>query len=137
MIFFFLCLVVCNEDTRCRTFDYDSQLLICRLFEGAIQTGTVVSTGSSNSAVGSVRFLPNFFAAYGLPCSACTQNRYLICSSMNGSNICQCPTGTFWNGNECKNRLYEDQTCSTNSQCRTDAGFNCTKAHFCSSKMVD
>ncbi len=124
--------IVCNENVQCRTFDYDSHSLICRLFEGAVETGQIVSSGSLTSCVGSVRLESKFFAAFGQPCVQCTNSRYLVCSSSN--NTCECPKDTFWDGVQCKNQGYEDANCSSNQCCRQDAGFNCSKLHFCTGK---
>lgn len=132
--FFIFVNIVCNQNSQCRTFDYDSISLVCNLYEGAIETGSIVASGSLTSSVGSVRLQSNFFAAFGQDCSQCQNSRYLVCSSNNNNNTCQCPKGTFWNGNQCKNQGYEDTNCSNNQWCRQDLGMNCSKLQFCTRK---
>ena len=127
---------MCNQDVQCRTYDYDSQSLVCHLFESAVETGSVVSSVSLTSRVGAVYFWPKFFIAYGQQCSQCTQNRYLICSSTNNNNTCQCPIHTFWNGIQCENQRYANGYCSNNEQCRTDANLNCTVYNLCSGESI-
>jgi hypothetical protein len=39
--------LACNLNVECRTFDYDSSLLICRLFEGALETGYSVPAAAT------------------------------------------------------------------------------------------
>ncbi len=126
--------IVCNQNVQCRTFDYDSYSLMCRLFEGAVETGQVIPSGSLTSRVGSVRLQPSFFAAFGQPCAQCTNTRYLVCPSKR-NNTCQCPQNTFWNGVQCENQVYEDSNCSNNQWCRTDLELTCSNLHFCTGKM--
>ena len=106
---------------------------MCRLFEGAVETGSLVPSGPPTSRVGAVSFQPDLFAAFGQDCTQCTNSRYLVCSSSN-NNTCQCPKNTIWNGVECKNQGYEDAYCSNNQWCREDIGLNCSNLKFCTSK---
>jgi hypothetical protein len=126
--------IVCNQNVQCRTFDYDSYSLVCRLFEGAVNTGNIISSGSLTSYVGSVQLPPNLFAAFGQQCVQCLNSRYLVCSS-NSNNTCQCPENTIWNGVICQNQGYEDTYCSNNQWCREDVGMNCSNLHFCTGNM--
>ncbi len=128
---FALC-IECNENIQCRTFDYDTQSCVCRLFEGAIQTGQIVASGSLMSSVGAIRLASTLYNAFGQPCTNCIQSRYLICSS---NNTCQCPVNTAWNGTQCINQGYEDANCLDNQWCRNDIGFVCSNLHFCTGRV--
>ncbi len=70
-----------NKNILCRVFDYSvNQPQECRLFEGDIDTlGSIISSSSPSSMVGTVKFFSDLFAAYGQSCalSLCPQNRYL------------------------------------------------------------
>ena len=125
--------IVCNQNVQCRTFDYDSYSLVCRLFEGAVDTGNVMPSESLTSRVGSVCLQSHFFTTFGQECGQCANSRYLVCSP-NSNNTSQCPRNTFWNGIECKNQGYEDANYSNNRWCREDAGLNCSNLHFCTGK---
>ncbi len=121
---------MCDLNILCRTFDYDSSSFICRLFEGAVNTGSIISSVST-SCVGALQFFSYFFATYGQPCYQCEENRYLTCS--NGS--CSCPSYTFWNGNQCENQRYFGEPCNQSDSCRSDIfGLQCTSYNICSSK---
>lgn len=114
----------------CRTFDYDSLSYICRLFEGAIDTGSIVSSVST-SRIGALHFSPQYFVAYGQSCFHCEQNRYLICLN----ETCRCPIHSFWNGVYCENQRYLQAPCSEPDSCRSDVlGLQCTIYHICLSK---
>ena len=128
---FHLTCLECNLNVQCRTFDYDAGSSVCRLFEGAVDTGQVLATGSSTSRTGAVRLGKNLFANYGQPCTQCLQSRYLTCSS---NNTCQCPPNTAWDSTACVNQAYEDASCLTNRWCRQDRGFVCSNLQFCTSK---
>jgi hypothetical protein len=132
LILFILC-VVCNKNIQCRTFDYDSESFVCRLFEGSIETGQVVPSGSMMSRVSAVHLVRNLYIGFGEPCIECIQSRYLICSS-NGT--CQCPLNTVWNGSQCINQRYEDANCLDNQWCRNDISFLCSNLHFCTGRIA-
>jgi hypothetical protein len=121
--------LACYVNVQCRTFDYDSSSLVCRLFEGALDTGHIVSAAST-SRVGFLNYFPIFFTAFHQPCSQCTQNRYLTCSN----NTCQCPFHSFWNGSQCENQRYENASCLNDEWCRNDPfGLICS-VQICISK---
>lgn len=123
-------LLACNLNVRCRTFDYDSSSLVCRLFEGALNTGYTISAPST-SRVGSVQYFPDFLTAVNQSCAQCAENRYLTCSN----SACQCPTHTFWNGSQCVNQRYENASCLNNKWCRNDPfGLVCSVSNICTSK---
>ncbi len=124
--------LACNRNVQCRTFDYDSSSLACRLFEGALDTGSIVSA-STTSRVGSLQYFPIFFNAFQQPCSQCIESRYLTCLN----NTCQCPLYSFWNGSQCENQRYENASCLNNTWCRNDPyGLICSASHVCTSKAL-
>jgi len=124
--------LACNLNTQCRTFDYDSSSRVCRLFEGALETGYTVSAVPT-SRVGSVQYFSIFFNAFQQPCSQCTENRYLTCLN----NTCQCPLHSFWNGSQCENQRYENESCLNDEWCRNDPlGLICSVANVCISKTL-
>ena len=123
-------LLACNLNVQCRTFDYDSSSLICRLFEGALNTGYIMPVPPT-SRVGSLEYFPIFFSAYHQSCSQCSENRYLTCSN----NTCECPLHSFWNGSECENQRYENASCLNDEWCRNDPfGLICSMSQICISK---
>ena len=124
--------VACSLNFQCRTFDHDASSLACRLFEGALETGNVVSAVPT-SRVGSLRYFSTLFTAFRQPCSQCTENRYLTCSN----NTCQCPMHSFWNGSQCENQRYENASCVNNEWCRNDPfGLICSVSNVCISKAL-
>ncbi|CAF0982241.1 unnamed protein product [Adineta steineri] len=121
------CAAACDLNIQCRTFDYDSLSNVCRLFEGAINTGYIVPSNSS-SRVGALQLVSNDFTSFGQPCSECTQTRYLTCLN----NTCQCPPNTFWNNIECENQRYIDASCNNNQWCRYNTlGLICSIFNNC------
>jgi hypothetical protein len=125
--------LACYLNVQCRTFDYDSSSLVCRLFEGTLDTGYIVSAAST-SCVGFLKYVPIFFTAFNQTCSQCTKNRYLTCSN----NTCQCPLHSFWNGSQCVNQRYENASCLSNEWCRNDPfGLICSMSNICTSKAWD
>jgi hypothetical protein len=122
--------LACNQNVQCRTFDYDSSTRVCRLFEGALETGYSVSANST-SRIGFLKYNPTLFTAFQQPCSQCVENRYLTCSNQT----CQCPVHSFWNGNQCENQRYKNASCSSSEQCRSDPfGLICSMYNICTSK---
>jgi hypothetical protein len=120
----------CNLNIQCRTFDYDSSSLICRLFEGALNTGYTVPAAST-SRIGSLAYTPVLFTTFNQPCSECLESRYLTCSN----NTCQCPLHSFWDGNQCENQRYDNASCLNNQWCRNDLlGLFCSVSDVCTSK---
>jgi hypothetical protein len=119
--------LACNINVQCRTYDYDSSSLVCRLFEGALDTGYIISAAPT-SRVGSLRYVPVYFTDYSHPCSQCIESRYLTCSN----NTCQCPLHSFWNGSQCENQRYENASCLNNEWCRNDPfGLICSVSQVC------
>jgi hypothetical protein len=90
------CYFQCNLQPLCCWFDFDSLTNRCRLFV----FGTMISSSSSSSQVGSIQYLPDLYVQFN---QACTSNnndisRYLVCGS---NNKYQCLTGFWWNGIMC------------------------------------
>ncbi len=126
------CPLACYLNVQCRTFDYDSSSLICRLFEGALETG-YITPAAVTSFVGFLKQIPAFFTAFHQPCSQCKNNRYLICSN----NTCECPLHSFWNGSQCENQRYENASCLNSDWCRNDPfGLVCSISNVCTSKAT-
>lgn len=132
----FQCSMMCNLNRQCRTFDYDQLSLICRLFEGEVSTGTVLTNSTSlTSRVGAIIYditiIPQLYSAYDQACDQCTTfgNRYLQC--MN--NSCQCPQNTYWTGQICANQGYNGSNCSSSMlSCRGDLNLTCSsKTKLC------
>ena len=122
------CARACSIEPRCRTFDFNSRLYRCRLFEGESSTGAIIPSVDPTSLVGSIVFSPNLYSAYNRTCDYCSVNRYLVCEQQ----MCQCPQNSFWNGSICLNRMYTNSFCDQNCNCRL-AGLNltCIQANRC------
>ncbi|CAF3966600.1 unnamed protein product [Adineta steineri] len=89
------CAIACHNQWACRTFDYDSISQRCRLYEGDLTTGFIVTSSSASSIVMSIELSSNTYAStHNQPCEACVDSRYEQCLN----NICQCPPHTYWNG---------------------------------------
>jgi len=116
------CGIRCHHSIRCRTFQYDSSINECRLFEGSINTGQLQSNFSS-SIVGWIPIKRSMFTLYNATIDQCRQSRLL--NSSTSSGLCECPINTFWNGSMCLNQIYEQQTCMNNNWCRTDLFYIC------------
>ena len=120
-----LCSAICVRLVDCRTFDYQSSSKRCRLFQGSLDTGTIIN---GSSKVGSLPLESRFFIGlYNASCSACINNRYFICDDQR----CQCPAQTFWNGSICRNQLYEGAACNYDYECRNNLGLICTSVRIC------
>ena len=103
----FKCVMRCNQNRQCRTFDYDRSSLVCRLFEGDMATGTVVNNATLiSSRIGSIRLntpdVVQQYSSYNQTCNRCDvgKNRYLECDGQ----VCRCPIHTYWNGVMCLNQ---------------------------------
>ncbi|CAF1531684.1 unnamed protein product [Adineta ricciae] len=119
-----MCSVACNEQPFCRTLDYDSASGRCRLFEADETTGSIISSTSPTSIVGTVSISSlEFVHIHNESCKACQQDRYEYCP-ING-NTCQCWPHTFWNGSVCLLQLFENGTCSQLDACRDDFNLTC------------
>ncbi|CAF4048940.1 unnamed protein product, partial [Adineta steineri] len=112
---FMQCGYICNRNIQCRTFDYNSSSMICRIFEGALDTGSIVSAAPT-SRVGFIKYSSLYFIAINQPCTQCIESRYLTCLN----NTCQCPAHSFYNGSQCENQRYENASCLNNDWCRQD-----------------
>ena len=118
------CSVACNQLSSCRTFDYDSVSQRCRLFEGDSTTGSIGSSPSPTSIVGTVRISPPLYSSpHNQSCQSCQQTRYEVCSS--NTSTCQCPMYSYWNGSLCALQLFENDTCSQWNSCRIDLNLTC------------
>jgi hypothetical protein len=125
------CIYACHSNCFCRIFDYDSVSYRCRLFEGDLQTtGFIINSNSSTSLVGQIVLSPMLFAAYGQPCSACFNSRYLTC--VNGT--CDCLQHTYWTGSMCASQNLRGGQCSSSSQCRADLNYTCLQFFQCGRK---
>jgi hypothetical protein len=117
------CAMFCYHNGQCRTLDLDSNLKQCRLFEGSVDTGTLVSTSLSSSVVGWINIPPSAYNMYNASSDQCVNNRFLISDTSSG--LCQCPIHTFWNGSMCLNQRYAGEVCQNNNWCRTDLNISC------------
>jgi hypothetical protein len=119
-----LCSAQCNQLTTCRILDYDTVSKRCRLFEGDLTTGSIISSSSTTSVVGTVQISSNLYSSvYNQSCQFCQQNRYETCST--DTNTCQCPDHTYWNGLVCALQLFENETCGQLNSCRSDLNLSC------------
>ena len=122
------CTMQCNQNRRCRTFDYDSSSRVCRLFEGQFSTGTALYNATfSSSRIGAISISTNtqIYSTYNQTCDQCIMdaNRYLEC--MNG--FCQCPLNNFWNVQACLNQVYNGSHCNHSfPSCRQDFNLTCS-----------
>ena len=114
----------CNQMLACRTFDFDFTSKRCRLFEADVTTGSMISSSSATSIVGTVRISSSLYSSLNQSCAACPLSRYEICS-MNTST-CQCPPNTYWKGNRCALQSFENDTCSQIDACRSDLNLTCS-----------
>lgn len=122
------CALACSLDPRCRSFDFNSQIYRCRLFEGESSTGRIISSAYSTSLVGSIALSPNLYSAYNRTCDHCSVNRYLACQKQR----CQCPKNLFWDGSICRNQMYANSSCNQNNNCRSaDLNLTCVQANRC------
>jgi hypothetical protein len=118
------CSAACNQVSSCRIFDYDSVSQQCRLFEGDLTTGSIISSSSSTSVVGTVRIESTLYSSiHDQSCQSCQENRYEVCSI--NTTTCQCPMHTYWNGSVCALQLFQNDPCSESDMCRLDLNLNC------------
>ncbi len=117
------CAMHCYYDSLCRTFDFDSNSQKCRLFEGSVDTGILLSTSLLSSVVGWINIPPSTYDMYNAPSNQCVNNRFLVSDVSSG--LCQCPIYTFWNGSMCLNQRYAGEVCENNNWCRTDLNISC------------
>ncbi|CAF1287301.1 unnamed protein product [Adineta steineri] len=116
------CAIHCYQNILCRTFDFDSSSHQCRLFEGSVNTGTLISTVIT-TLVGWIEMDASMFTLYNATSDQCINNRFLYSDPISGR--CECPTHTFYDGSMCLNQRFAGDTCTSNSWCRTDLNINC------------
>ncbi len=120
-----LCSAACNQQLSCRTIDYDLVSKRCRLFEGDSTTGSIISSSSSTSIVGTVIISSTLYSStHNESCQSCQQTRYEVCSA--NTSTCQCPTHTYWNGSVCALQLFVNDACGQSDACRSDLNLTCT-----------
>jgi hypothetical protein len=119
-----LCSAACNQQSSCRTIDYDSISRRCRLFEGDLTTGSIALSTSDSSIVGFVVLSPSLLTqTHNQSWQACQENRYEICST--DTNTCQCRPHTYWNGSICSHQLFDNDSCSQIDACQADLNLTC------------
>jgi len=116
------CATICYRNSQCRTFDFDSSSKQCRLFEGSVDTGSLVANFSTTK-VGSINISPSMYSLYNASSDQCVDNRFLDSETVSGR--CECPIHTFWNGSMCLNQRFINDTCENNDWCRIDLWINC------------
>ena len=117
------CAMHCYRNIQCRTFDLDTNSQQCRLFEGSVDTGTLMSTSLLSSVVGWVNIPPSAYNMYNAASDQCINNRFLYSDISSG--LCECPIHTFWNGSMCLNERYAGEICQNNNWCRIDLNISC------------
>ncbi len=120
------CYKMCNMNPNCRTFAIDN---VCRLYQGSIDTGTIMVSSSLTSQVAGLRNDPSFYVNYNQICNpnSLPFDRYLICTD----GYLDCPTDTYWNGEMCLNQVYYGNSCNSNEMCRGDIGLICSSCNTC------
>ncbi|UJR14432.1 hypothetical protein I4U23_001429 [Adineta vaga] len=119
------CYIRCSMNPLCRLFVSDtSWSYVCRLYQGSIDTGSLIISISSTSRVGILHYDASWYEAYNQIChsNSISSNRYLTCIN----NRLQCPMNTYWNGSMCLNQVYYLDLCSTNEDCRQDIDLQCS-----------
>ena len=115
----------CNFNPFCRTFVSDITWPFgCRLYQGSIDTGTIIVSSSPTSRVAGLQYDASFYGVYNQLCDPNIPpfDRYLICIDKSW----HCPTATYWNGFMCINQVYYQDSCTTNEMCREDIGLTCS-----------
>ncbi|CAF1454718.1 unnamed protein product [Adineta steineri] len=119
-----LCAFACNQQPSCHALDYDSASKRCRLFEGDLTTGSIVSSTSATSIVGIVELFPSLFVkTHNQSCETCQDSRYEVCSTT--TNTCQCRSNSYWDRSICALQLFTNDTCSQIDSCRKDQNLTC------------
>ena len=126
------CAALCLRDIQCRTFEFDAQSQTCRLFEGFVDTGTLLTAVSATTVVGWINVQPSMFYWYNATNDRCVDNRFL--SNNDPSGLCQCSMNTFWNGSMCLNQRYAGDVCVNSHWCRSDLALSCNGL-VCTSKF--
>jgi hypothetical protein len=120
------CALSCHSNQRCRTMDHDQNTKQCRLFQGDLTTGQIISSSSSTSRVGFIQFSPEKYFSYNQSCNQCENNRNLLCQNL----ICQCPPETFWSGTLCRPQLFLGANCSRTEMCRQALNYTCSSQTY-------
>jgi hypothetical protein len=125
------CTQTCYSTVGCRIFDFDDQSHRCRLFEGdTVTLGSLITSTSTGSRVGSIQLLPEYFASQGQPCSFCQGSRYLTCINVT----CQCPPHTYFDGSMCQSQKLFGTVCNISTECRMDLNYTCLSRQQCGRK---
>ena len=125
-----VCASQCNLDFNCRTFDYNVEPNLCRLFQVEPSPDQIRSDSSLVSQLGVVQLYPELYLAFNQSCEACANDRYLICDQ----GRCRCPWEAFWNGQICEKQRYAGVTCTRSDQCRDNPyNLTCNTVRICSS----
>ncbi len=128
-----ICIQTCNANILCRIFDFDDQSNRCRLFEGDVDTmGSIITSSSSLSVVGTIQLTPEQFSSIGLSCSFCAYSRYLICIN----STCQCPPRTYFDGSICHSQNLIGSQCINDTDCRSNLNLTCLPRKQCG-RMFD
>ena len=118
------CSATCNRVSTCLILDYDTVSKQCRLFAGDLTSGSIISSSSSTSLVGTVRISSILYSSlYNQSCQLCQQNRYQVCSV--NTTTCQCPSRTYWTESICALQLLQNDPCSQSNMCRGDLNLTC------------
>lgn len=126
------CTTLCHSNPRCRIMDYDHSSKQCRLFQGDLTTGQIVSSSSSTSRVGAIQLSAEQYSSYNQSCDHCENNRELLCQNQ----LCQCPPETLWNGSMCRPQLFLGANCSRTEMCRQALNYTCSnQTSQCSNGM--
>ena len=123
----------CHSNVHCRIFNYNDEDHRCRLFQGDITLmGSIVSSSSSHSYVGSIQLRSEHFIDRGRSCSYCENSRYLTCIN----NTCQCQSNTFFNGYLCQSKNLLGFKCANETECRLDRNYTCLPRKQCGRKYL-
>ena len=116
------CAQTCYTNNLCRTFNYDYQTKLCRLYEGDINsTGVINSSLSIQSICGSINLVDKDFIDYERSCSYCQNSRYLTCRN----DRCQCQSHTYYDGSICRSQKLNGSECTNDIECRNDLNLTC------------
>jgi hypothetical protein len=125
------CAQTCQSTAYCRIFDYDNQSHRCRIFQGNIATmGSLITSTSPQSRVGSIKLNPQQFVNQGQPCSFCLGSKYLTCIN----DTCQCQPYTYFDGSICQSQKLLGAECRNNTECRSDLNYTCLSRQQCGRK---
>jgi hypothetical protein len=97
------CFQYCNLNILCWTFVYDSITMACTLYEGLVETGSILPSSSMTMITGGIDYTEDLFISYGETCDKCYFNRYLQCSNIS---VCSCSIHSFFYGSICRNQFY-------------------------------